>query len=61
MSGDFYPSDPDARDRMVEILGAQIGSPVQFVQGLNTLHDSGARVFIEMGPKRALYGMATDV
>jgi acyl transferase domain-containing protein len=61
VSGDFYPSDPDARDRMVEILGAQIGSPVQFVRGLNTLHDSGARVFIEMGPKRALYGMATDV
>ncbi|GMV05081.1 MAG: hypothetical protein AMXMBFR53_13610 [Gemmatimonadota bacterium] len=57
----FYPTGPDAPERMVEILGRQIGSPVQFVKGLNALYDAGCRVFVEMGPKRALYGMAEDV
>ncbi|MDP2956049.1 MAG: type I polyketide synthase, partial [Longimicrobiales bacterium] len=57
----FYPTGPDAVERMVAILGQQIGSPVQFVKGLNALYDAGCRVFVEMGPKRALYGMADDV
>ncbi len=57
----FYPTGPDAPERMVDILVRQIGSPVQFVKGLETLYAAGARVFVEMGPKRALYGMADDV
>ncbi|MEJ2204077.1 MAG: beta-ketoacyl synthase N-terminal-like domain-containing protein [Gemmatimonadota bacterium] len=57
----FYPTGPDAAGQMVDILGRQIGSPVQFVKGLETLYEAGARTFIEMGPKRALYGMADDV
>jgi acyl transferase domain-containing protein/acyl carrier protein/NAD(P)-dependent dehydrogenase (short-subunit alcohol dehydrogenase family) len=57
----FYPTGPDASEEMIEILGLQIGSPVQFVKGLNALYGAGARVFVEMGPKRALYGMADDV
>ncbi|HSW30966.1 MAG TPA: acyltransferase domain-containing protein, partial [Longimicrobiales bacterium] len=57
----LYPSGPDAKERMVELLGRQIGSPVQWVKGLNALYDAGCRVFVEMGPKRALYGMAEDV
>ena len=36
-------------------------SPVQFVTGLRTLFDAGARVFVECGPKRALAGFASDV
>jgi acyl transferase domain-containing protein/acyl carrier protein len=57
----FYPTGPDAPERMVDILGRQIGSPVQFVKGLDALYAAGCRVFVEMGPKRALYGMADDV
>jgi malonyl CoA-acyl carrier protein transacylase len=57
----FYPTGPDAPEKMVDILGRQIGSPVQFVKGLEALYDAGCRVFIEMGPKRALFGMAGDV
>ncbi len=57
----FYPTGPDAAERMVDLLGRQIGSPVQFVKGLNALYDAGVRVFVEVGPKRALYGMADDV
>ena len=31
------------------------------MKGLEKLYDAGARVFVEMGPKRALYGLAADV
>ena len=31
---------------------------MQFVKGLRTLYDAGARVFVEVGPKKALQGFA---
>ena len=46
---------------MLDILGRQVASPVQFVKGLRTLYDAGARVFVEVGPKKALQGFAEDV
>ena len=39
----------------------QVASPVQFVKGLRTLYDEGARIFVEVGPKHALQGFASDV
>ncbi|HEY5137353.1 MAG TPA: beta-ketoacyl synthase N-terminal-like domain-containing protein, partial [Candidatus Nanopelagicales bacterium] len=61
VTGGFYPTGPNATAAMIDLLGRQIASPVQFVAGLHTLYDSGARVFVEVGPKRALHGMAEDV
>jgi malonyl CoA-acyl carrier protein transacylase/3-oxoacyl-(acyl-carrier-protein) synthase/acyl carrier protein len=61
VSGDPYPMGPDVVPEMIEILGRQISSPVQFVKGLHTLYDLGARVFVEMGPKKALHGFVEDV
>ena len=61
VDGEFYPMRPDAREEMIEILGRQVASPVQFVAGLHTLYDAGARVFVEVGPKKALYGFVQDV
>ncbi len=46
---------------MIGILGEQIASPVQFVKGLETLYRAGARVFVEIGPKKALQGFVKDV
>ncbi len=46
---------------MLDILTQQVASPVQFVKGLRTLYDAGARVFVEVGPKKALQGFAEDV
>ncbi len=43
------------------MLARQVASPVQFVKGLHTLYDAGARVFVEVGPKHALQGFASDV
>ena len=46
---------------MLDMLAAQVASPVQFVKGLRTLFDAGARVFVEVGPKKALHGFVEDV
>ena len=61
LNGEFYPTGPDAKQRMVDMLAKQVASPVQFVKGLQTLYQAGARVFVETGPKKALQGFAEDV
>ena len=61
VTGDFYPMGPRVKSEMIDLLGQQIASPVQFVKGLETLYASGARVFVEVGPKRALHGFVEDV
>ena len=61
VNGEFYPTGPHAVPEMLDILGRQVASPVQFIQGLRTLYDAGARVFVEAGPKKALQGFADDV
>ena len=60
-NGEFYPTGPDAVPNMLDILTLQVASPVQFVKGLRTLYDAGARMFVEVGPKKALQGFAEDV
>ena len=61
VTGELYPMGPDVVPEMLDLLAAQVASPVQFVHGLRTLYDEGARVFVEVGPKRALQGFAADV
>ncbi len=61
VTGEFYPSGANMREQVIDILGRQVGSAVQFVKGLNTLYDAGARVFVEVGPKRALFGFTEEV
>jgi hypothetical protein len=46
---------------MLDILAQQVAAPVQFVKGLRTLYNAGARLFVEVGPKKALQGFAEDV
>src|ERR1039457_2061303 len=60
-NGELYPTGPNVVPQMLDILTQQVSSPVQFVKGLRTLYDAGARVFVEVGPKKALYGFAEDV
>ncbi len=60
VTGDFYPAGATA-ETVLEFAGRQIASPVQFVKGLETLYGAGARVFIEVGPKKALHGFVEDV
>ena len=34
---------------------------MRFIDGLHTLYAAGARVFVEVGPKKALHGFVEDV
>jgi malonyl CoA-acyl carrier protein transacylase/NADP-dependent 3-hydroxy acid dehydrogenase YdfG/acyl carrier protein len=61
VTGELYPMGPGVVPEMLDLLAAQVASPVQFVKGLRTLYDAGARVFVEVGPKKALQGFASDV
>jgi acyl transferase domain-containing protein/NAD(P)-dependent dehydrogenase (short-subunit alcohol dehydrogenase family)/acyl carrier protein len=61
LDGEFYPTGPDVVPHMLDTLARQIASPVQFVKGLRTLYQAGARVFVEVGPKKALQVFAEDV
>jgi acyl transferase domain-containing protein/NAD(P)-dependent dehydrogenase (short-subunit alcohol dehydrogenase family)/acyl carrier protein len=61
VDGELYPTGNDVQEQMLDILARQVASPVQFVKSLRTLYDEGARVFVEVGPKHALQGFASDV
>ncbi len=61
INGEFYPTTPDSKPHMVEMLAKHVAAPVQFVKGLQKLYEAGARVFVETGPKKALQGFADDV
>ncbi|HYU56442.1 MAG TPA: beta-ketoacyl synthase N-terminal-like domain-containing protein, partial [Actinomycetota bacterium] len=61
VSGEFYPTEGDVTAQMLDILAAQVASPVQFVKGLLSLYEAGARAFVEVGPKKALSVFAEDV
>jgi acyl transferase domain-containing protein len=60
-NGDFYPTGPNVVPQMLDILAQQVAAPVQFIQGLRRLYAAGARMFVEVGPKKALQGFAEDV
>jgi acyl transferase domain-containing protein len=59
-TGELYPMGPDVVPAMIDLLALQIASPVRFIQGLETLYNQGVRVFVEVGPKRALHGFAEE-
>ena len=61
VNGEFYPTGPGVVPKMLDLLARQVASPVQFVKGLHTLYEAGARIFVEVGPKKALQGFAEDV
>ncbi|HMM34569.1 MAG TPA: acyltransferase domain-containing protein, partial [Thermoanaerobaculia bacterium] len=61
VTGDLYPTDGDVRTQAIDLLSRQIASPVRFVKGLERLYEAGVRVFVEVGPKRAVQGFVEDV
>ncbi len=61
VTGESYPMGSDVVPEMLDILARQVASPVQFVKGLQTLYEDGVRMFVEVGPKKALQGFVDDV
>ncbi|PKN89964.1 MAG: beta-ketoacyl synthase, partial [Chloroflexi bacterium HGW-Chloroflexi-7] len=57
VTGELYPS---SAEEITELLAQQVASPVQFVKSMQTLYTLGARVFVEVGPKRVLNALASD-
>ncbi|NLO92117.1 MAG: SDR family NAD(P)-dependent oxidoreductase [Elusimicrobia bacterium] len=57
VTADFFPTDEQGvRDLLVK----QITSPVEWINQLKKMHESGVRLFIECGPKRVLSAFATS-
>ena len=58
IDGQLYPtSDMETIRRR---LADQMASSVQFVKGVETCYREGARIFVEVGPKRALQALAEN-
>lgn len=58
VTGEFYPQSVAA---IRDLLEQQVAAPVQWMKGLETLYQAGARTFVEVGPKKALKGLVDDV
>ncbi len=49
--GELFPEDPE---KIRSLLEKQVESAVEWVQQINNLYKNGGRIFVEVGPKRAL-------
>ncbi len=58
VTGEWYPN---GREAILDLLAEQVASPVQFIKGIQKLYDNGARVFVEVGPKRVLNALTSDI
>ena len=58
VTGELYP---ETKSEIVDLLGRQVASPVQFVKGIETLYREGVRILVEVGPKRVLNALAGDI
>ncbi len=58
VTGQAYPAQPAA---VLDLLAQQVAAPVQFIRGVQTLWDEGVRTFVEVGPKRVLTALLSDI
>jgi acyl transferase domain-containing protein/NAD(P)-dependent dehydrogenase (short-subunit alcohol dehydrogenase family)/acyl carrier protein len=59
IDGELYPTHD--MDTIRRRLAEQMASSVQFVKGIETCYREGARIFVEVGPKRALMALAESI
>jgi len=59
IDGELYPTHD--MDTIKRRLADQMASSVQFVKGVETCYRKGARIFVEVGPKRALMALAESI
>ncbi|MEA1947745.1 MAG: beta-ketoacyl synthase N-terminal-like domain-containing protein, partial [Thermodesulfobacteriota bacterium] len=57
-TGASYPADPE---KAKGLLHGHLLSPVDFVSEINNLFESGARTFVEVGPKSVLTGLVKSI
>jgi len=56
--GGPYPEDPQ---EIAALLASHLVRPVKFVDEIRAMYDQGARVFVEVGPKGVLTGLARQI
>ncbi|MBN2383391.1 SDR family NAD(P)-dependent oxidoreductase [bacterium] len=61
VTGEFYPMQAETRTTVIDLLEQQVKSAVLFWKGIETLYTAGTRIFVEVGAKKALSGMVTDI
>ena len=57
-TGSEYPADANA---IRALLARQLTRPVNFWAEIETMYEAGARVFLEVGPGRAMSGLVRDI
>ena len=57
-TGEAHAKDPK---KIAQVLGRHLAKPVQFVSEIEAMHDAGARLFVEVGPRAALTGLADQI
>ena len=63
VDGGWYPMDDggDAKEAILSKLAPQMASSVEWTSQINSMYDAGARLFLEVGPKRALTVFASQI
>ena len=62
VDGAFYPSTgEDSKVAILEKLAPQMASSVEWTKQIETMYAAGGRVFVEVGPKRALTMFAMQI
>jgi acyl transferase domain-containing protein/NAD(P)H-dependent flavin oxidoreductase YrpB (nitropropane dioxygenase family)/NAD(P)-dependent dehydrogenase (short-subunit alcohol dehydrogenase family) len=57
-TGDLYASDPSS---IKEVLANHLTQPVEFAHEIRTIYHHGARVFVEIGPRKVLTGLTDQI
>ncbi|RAL23895.1 hypothetical protein DL240_07030 [Lujinxingia litoralis] len=61
VTGGFYPEGPGAEDAIRDLLAEQVAAPVEYIKVVETMYAAGARVFVEVGPKRAQTSFVSSI
>ncbi|MEZ4235218.1 MAG: beta-ketoacyl synthase N-terminal-like domain-containing protein [Myxococcota bacterium] len=61
VTGEYYPQGDGAVERIIDLLAQQISAPVEWVAQMERMYEDGGRVFVEVGPKRALSGFTVSI
>src|SRR5690606_5422481 len=61
VTGDFYPQGAGVEDQIRDLLSKQVAAPVEFIALIERMYENGARVFVEVGPKRAQTSFVADI
>ena len=62
VDGAFYPTEgEDSKASILEKLAPQMASSVEWTKQIETMYSNGGRLFVEVGPKRALTMFAMQI